>query len=129
MRTILDEQYVTVAEAARLLHVHPSSIRRWIDAGELPADRVGQRRVLIKRAALDNLVRPVRPASATIEVRPDGSLVIPPMTPEEQRQALAAIERSRKRQAEMLAERGGVPFSPSWELLNEARDQRSRDLA
>ena len=28
----------------------------------------------------------------------------------------------------ILAERGGVPFSPSWELINEARDERSRQL-
>ena len=31
--TILGEEYVTVAEAARLLQVHPSSIRRWIEEG------------------------------------------------------------------------------------------------
>lgn len=129
MRTILDEQYVTVAEAARLLHMHPSSIRRWIDAGELAAQRVGQRRVLIKRAGLEKLVRPVRSSSAAIEVRPDGTLIIPPLTPEEQRQGLAAVERSRKRHAETLAQRGGEPFPPSWEIINELRDERSRSLA
>src|SRR5919199_4966437 len=60
MRTVLDEEYVTMAEAARLLQVHISTIRRWIDSGELPAHRVGQRRVIIKRADLTKLIAPAR---------------------------------------------------------------------
>ena len=51
--------------------------------------------MLIRRAALAKLVRPVRSSSAAIEVRPDGTLVIPPLTPEEQRQGLAAVKRAR----------------------------------
>ena len=29
---------------------------------------------------------------------------------------------------EILAERGGKLFSPSWEILNELRDERTRQL-
>ena len=51
-----------------------------------------------------------------------------PLTHAQQRHALAVIERLKQRQAELLAERGGQPFSPSWEILNELRDERSRQL-
>ena len=130
MRTVLDEEYVTVPEAAKLLQVHRSTIRRWIDSGELPAHRVGLRRVLVKRSDLARLITPAR-----IEQEKGASmsqtkrLVIPKLTPEQQRQGLEAVERARKSQAEMLARRGGKPFTPSWELLNEARDERTRQLS
>jgi len=130
VRTVLNEDYVTVPEAAQLLRVHVSTIRRWIDSGELPAHRVGQRRILVKRADLTNLITPAR----TEQEKAGGishteHLQIPKLTPEEQRRGLEAIERSRRLQAEMLARRGGKLFSPSWELLNEARDERNRQLS
>ena len=56
MRTVLNEDYVTVPEAAKLLQVHISTIRRWIDSGDLPAHRVGQRRIIVKRGDLANLI-------------------------------------------------------------------------
>jgi excisionase family DNA binding protein len=34
---------LTVKEAARLLHVHPNTVRRWHDIGLLSAYRVGPR--------------------------------------------------------------------------------------
>jgi excisionase family DNA binding protein len=130
MRTIMDEEYVTIVEAARLLHVHPSSVRRWIESGELPAHRVGQRRLLIKRAALAQLITPAR---AEREQGAQGSQIqrttVPKLTTEQQQEWLAAIEQAKQRQAEMLAQRGGQPWSPSWELLNEVRDERSRQLS
>lgn len=33
-----------VSEVARLLHVHPNTVRRWSDQGLLPAYRMGRRR-------------------------------------------------------------------------------------
>jgi excisionase family DNA binding protein len=35
---------LTVSEAARLLHVHPNTIRQWSDSGLLKAYRLGYRR-------------------------------------------------------------------------------------
>lgn len=55
--------------------------------------------------------------------------VIARLTDEQVEQALAAVEQARRSQEEQLARRNGEPYSPSWELLNEARDQRTRDLA
>jgi excisionase family DNA binding protein len=49
----------TVAEAARLLSVHPMTIRRAIETGEIPAVRV-RRAVRIPGASLDNLLDAAR---------------------------------------------------------------------
>jgi excisionase family DNA binding protein len=46
---------VDVPTAARLLHVHPLTVRRWIAAGDLPAHRVGASRRFI-RIYVDDLV-------------------------------------------------------------------------
>ena len=130
MSIVLDEEYVTVAEAAKVLQVHPSSIRRWIDSVVLPAHRIGRRRVLVKRADLAKLITPARAEQEKGErMSQTERLEIPKLTAEQQRQWLEAIERAKQRQAEMLAQRGGQPWSPSWELLNEAREERTRQLS
>ena len=55
-----DGQFCTVAEAARLLEVSPSTIWRWIDAQRLPAYRLGPRSIRIKRRDLEAAIRPAR---------------------------------------------------------------------
>ena len=35
--------WLTVGEAAVLLHVHPNTVRRWVDMGLLQTQRVGPR--------------------------------------------------------------------------------------
>ncbi len=50
------DEFLTVAEVAELLKLNPQTIRNWIDNGQLPAVRVGQRRVRIKRTDLDRLI-------------------------------------------------------------------------
>lgn len=49
----MDSPLLTVAEIADLLKVNPQTVRNWIDRGELPAVRVGSRRVRVKQADLD----------------------------------------------------------------------------
>ena len=49
------ESLLTVAEVAEWLKLNQQTIRNWIDAGSLPAVRVG-RRVRIKRSDLDRIV-------------------------------------------------------------------------
>ena len=129
MSTILNQDYVTVAEAAELVRVAPSSIRRWIKAGDLPAYRFGHHRVRIKRDELARLVAPLGIGGERNARVPNGTrMVVPPITPAQQRQALEAVEAAKRLQAELLARRGGVPFPNSWELINEARDKRSEQL-
>jgi excisionase family DNA binding protein len=52
--------FSTIAEAARLLRVSQATIWRWIDAGKLPAYRIGPRRILIKTQDLEIMVQPVQ---------------------------------------------------------------------
>lgn len=49
----IDEQYLTVAEAAERLRVAPSTIRRWIREGNPPAYRIGTRRVALHREEVE----------------------------------------------------------------------------
>ena len=129
MTTVLDEDLVTITEAARLLKVSPSSIRRWVGQGHLPAYRVGQRRVRVKKDDLARLVVPVQEGEEKpLAVDQYGRPIPRRLTDQERQQWLAALEDARRFQAEMLARRGGEPFTPSWILINEARDERTRDL-
>jgi excisionase family DNA binding protein len=62
------DQLLTVAEVAAILRMNQQTIRNWIDAGTLPAIRIG-RGVRIRRADFNALVnaRPAGPGStATI---------------------------------------------------------------
>jgi excisionase family DNA binding protein len=50
-----EESFLTVAEVAELLRLNQQTVRNWIDAGTLPAVRIG-RRVRIKRSDLDRIL-------------------------------------------------------------------------
>jgi len=127
-RQTLSEPYLTVGEAAEQLSVHPSTIRRWIDRGRLAAYRLGEKRIGVRPSDLARLVapRPARLEHGARLAQPE-RLAIPPLTKEQQRrglQALAELERFR----EELAARHGTRIPESWELINQARDARTRDL-
>ena len=123
-----DEEFVTVAEAATLLRVAPSTVRRWIREGEVSAYRLGQRRIGLRRGDLASLITPVRAERECASDVSEEDAKPRRLTPEERERGLAALERMKALSDEILAERGGKPFSPSWELLNEARDERTRQL-
>jgi hypothetical protein len=53
---------------------------------------------------------------------------IPPLTLEEQKQWQQAIADAKRLQAELLTQRGGELLPDSGELINQARDARTRDL-
>jgi excisionase family DNA binding protein len=65
-----EESFLTVAEVAELLRLNQQTVRNWIDAGSLPAIRVG-RRVRIKRSDLNRILesgyRGTPPPASTIE--------------------------------------------------------------
>jgi excisionase family DNA binding protein len=126
----LDEEYVTVAEAATLLHVAPSTVRRWIREGEVPAYRIGRRRVALKRSDLTTLIRPVHTTSNHERFSSEAEqLDIRRLTPEEVQRGLEAMDRARRRAKEIRARRGGKLFPNSWETLAELRDERTRQLS
>ncbi|HEY7060488.1 MAG TPA: helix-turn-helix domain-containing protein [Chloroflexota bacterium] len=124
----MDEQFVSVAAAAKLLGVHTATIRRWVDSGTLRAYRLGPRRLLLKREDLERLITPAHHEPATmVDMRQQDATPLRPLTPEEKERALAAMETARQLAAEIRARRGGKLFSPSWAILNESRDARSRE--
>jgi excisionase family DNA binding protein len=49
--------YLTVAEAAKELRVHPQMVYRMVKSGELAHLRAGPRAIRIPRSALDALVK------------------------------------------------------------------------
>lgn len=55
-----EEPFVSVPQAAGLLHVSQATIWRWVEAGRLPAYRIGPRRIRIKRRDLETVVSPVK---------------------------------------------------------------------
>jgi excisionase family DNA binding protein len=51
-----NDDLMTVTEIATALRLNQATIRNWIDAGKLPALRIGQRRVRVERADFDQLL-------------------------------------------------------------------------
>ncbi len=67
------DDFLTVAEVAAILKLNQQTVRNWIDRGDLPAVRVGPRRVRIKREDFERLVdegytgRPAEPQPSVWE--------------------------------------------------------------
>jgi excisionase family DNA binding protein len=119
------EGYVTVAQAAQQLAVHPSTIRRWIDQGRLPAFRVGQKRIGLR---LSDLARMVRPRLEMGQTEDSTATMHRSLTQEEQQRGLQALAELERLDEELLRRRAGRPVSPAWEVLNETRDARADNL-
>ena len=126
-----DETYVTIARAAELLQVSRSTLWRWIDRGELPAYRLGHRRVLIRQDDLGRLIRPARgeQGAGMSELDKERERLSRPLTKEEQAKGLAALDAARQLKTQMLERRGGKLFSDSTEIIREMREERTRELS
>jgi excisionase family DNA binding protein len=48
----MPDEFLTVREVAEMLKLNQQTVRDWIDSGELPVTRVGNRRVRIARSDL-----------------------------------------------------------------------------
>lgn len=110
-----DSPYYSVPEAAAALHVSRATIWRWIDAGRLPADRIGPRRIRIRAEDLGRAVQPVR-----VRANEADSLLaelIQPPSPE-------AVARRQVIAAQILAERDERVITPltSADLIHQARE-------
>ena len=131
------ERYQTVTQAARQLSVHPSTIRRWIDQGVLPAYRIGEKRIGVKPTDLARLVAPRlgRPATEQRSALLRGSqravrtqlAAAPRLTEGEQRRGLQALEQLQRQRAQQRTKHGTL-VPASWELLEHSREARTRDL-
>ncbi len=128
---VADEGYVTVAEAAQLLKVSRSTLWRWINQGRLPAYRFGERRVLIRQDDLRSLITPARgeKGGGMTEIEKERQRLSRPLTKEEQKKALAALEAAEQFSAELRKRQGGQLFSDSAEIVREMREERTRELS
>ncbi|MBI2909033.1 MAG: excisionase family DNA-binding protein [Chloroflexi bacterium] len=125
---LIEEGYVTIARAAEQLKVSRSTLWRWIKTGELPAYRLGQRRVLIKEDDLRGLIAPVESRKAEVLPDEDRERLRRPLARQEQQQALAALDAAAQLSRELLKQRGGRPFGDSVSILRALRAERSRQL-
>lgn len=135
---IAERDYYTVAEAAAVLDVSPSTVLRWIKAGRLPAQRVGPKTLRIRKQDVESMEQPVEDiasiwervqAKGIIPMRPViHSLKIPPMTDEEVAAMDEAFRLADELSARILKRRGGIPLGDSDVLIQEAREERSRQL-
>jgi excisionase family DNA binding protein len=123
------ESYLTVAQAAQQLLVHPSTIRRWIDRGRLAAYRLGEKRIGVRPSDVARQVAPRRARVGQRErmAQADQKLVIPLLTTEEQRRGLRALAELERISA-AIAARHRKLIPESWELINRSRDERTREL-
>lgn len=130
MTTSSDTELLTVAEAAQILKVSIVTLHRWLKQGRLPACHVGPRAVRIRRGDLEQVMTPLpRPAAPAAPTQLPGLVpAIRPLTEEERQRGLRMIEESRKLRARMRARNGGKPLAESWPMINEAREERSKQI-
>ena len=119
------EDFVPVREAAEALGISESTAWRWINNHLLPAFRVGQKRVYVKRSDLGPLIKPAR---GDEERRGAAAKAKDRMSERDSQRWIKALAESKKMRDEMFAARGGRPWIPSDVLLNEARDERTEQL-
>ncbi len=127
----LETELITIAEAARLLKVSAITIRRWLKQGRLQAYRLGPRHIRIYRADLNGVLTPVADEDGSIVkeiLTGQGRLEVQPPSEEQVKQRLEAIADSEELIEQMLARRKGKPLPPSWPLIRQAREERSRRL-
>lgn len=120
--TALTDDLLSVPEAAKRLSVSHSTIWRWIRSGDLPAHRVGPKRVRLRVADLDRMVAPAGRRREAILT--DLSKVARTLSDEDAARLDAAIEKSKRHKSRLLH---GYP-TPSWILIKEARIQRTAAL-
>ncbi|MCC7352109.1 MAG: helix-turn-helix domain-containing protein [Anaerolineae bacterium] len=65
-------RYYTVPEAAEMLEVSPSTVWRWIEAGRLPAQRVGPKNIRIRKEDLAAVITPARTQKVSMEDKERG---------------------------------------------------------
>jgi len=109
--------FVSVAEAARMLRVSRTTVWRWIEAGKLPASRVGEKSIRIRQADLEKLVAPAR------ETQREGGSALERIRFEKPSQA--EITRRKAIGAKMVALRERLNIAPlkSSDVVRMAREE------
>ena len=113
-------------DAADYLRISEATVWRYVDQDLIPAYRLGPKRVWFKRADLDQLLQPLRgkerkmnknyKAIATFSVEAGA------------RGSWDAFDRAADLRERIMERRRGEVFSDSTEIINAAREQRTREL-
>jgi excisionase family DNA binding protein len=116
-----ESDYYTVAQAAKVLDVSPSTIWRWIKADILPAYRVGPRKIRIKKEELLSIITPARTKEVSRENQPP---TLQPPTEEE-------LARRKTLVAQILAKSKDRSIAPltTADLVRQARAKERRSYA
>jgi excisionase family DNA binding protein len=117
----------SVKEAARFLRVSETTVWRYADQDILPAYRVGRKRVMFRRGDLEALQNNVRRKKQPVNTT-RRRLRLMAMSEGADKDARAVMTRATALREDILAGRGGVALGSSWEDIDEAREERSRDL-
>ena len=99
-----ETDYLSIAEAAALLHVGEAAIRRWIDRGMLPAHCGGQRQIAVTRDDLTEFMcraHPTHPFLGGGNVPLDAPIARR-TTPEAREYGLAWIDEAERRSKELM---------------------------
>lgn len=118
-QTQRQSRLLTISEAASWIQVSDATILGWIASGALPIVPCGSKRAI----RLDDLERTLAMQRRVTDSRPAEAR----LSSDDQRRWQEALGAARRLRAEWLARRRGARFSPSWELLDDARGQRPAD--
>ena len=116
MSATWDDEYLTVKEIAERLKLNPQTLRNWIDAGSLPAVRIG-RRVRVRRTDLDRIL--AQGTSGAVEPQPSTVAAA-----EALEQLAQALERARR----LLGRRSAARRAELAEGLRELTDAVAASL-
>jgi excisionase family DNA binding protein len=120
------DDLISVREAAQLLRVSESTVWRWISDGTIRSHRVGKKRVYLKRSELERVVSPAPRRGGLSDTDRKRLNAVPMSNPDPNVDPVAL---ARALHEKYLAEHGGVFMPDSADLINEAREERSRELA
>jgi excisionase family DNA binding protein len=123
---------LTMREVAELLRVSEVTVARWLKQGRLPAYRVGPRAVRVRRVDVERLMEPLDPAEQTEQPAAEDDWkerALRPLTEDEKERGLRAMREAFTLSDEIVARRGGKPFSvSSTEIIRREREKRTRQI-
>jgi excisionase family DNA binding protein len=114
-------------EAAEYLRVSEATVWRYVAQDIVPAYRVGKKRVWFKRTDLDGLLKPLRGKEPKVS-KTDNTLTTVAMETGA-RGSWDAFDRAADLRERIMERRRGVVFSDSTEIINAAREARTRELS
>lgn len=85
----IEREYYTVSEAAALLNISRATIWRWIEAGKLPAYRLGPKNIRIKKEDLKAVIRPARAKEVSMDKEKEPENIWAKYDPEKVKEAAA----------------------------------------